>query len=267
MRPKIIMLSDFGHRDAYVGIMKSVLLSRCPEAQIVDLCHEVPAQNVLSGSHILATAVPYLSPGTTVVAVVDPGVGGKRRAVAVRTEDHVFVAPDNGLLTETFDIQPPLEAVVLDKPSFHLPDVSRTFHGRDIFSPCAGSIAAGTPLTEVGTPMDVEALVRLPEIGPLIKDDSIECRVVHVDHFGNVITNLRRPTLQALEREVTGIKIKGVVAPLRSTFGDVAEGNAVCYFNSTEYLELGIANRSAAEQFELGQRAMLHVLTKPAEHV
>lgn len=262
MRPKIIMLSDFGHRDAYVGIMKSVILARCPDAQIVDLCHDVPAQNVLSGAHILSTAVPYLEPGTTVISVVDPGVGGKRRAVAVRTDDFVFVAPDNGLLTEVFEHQPPREAVELDRREFHLPKVSQTFHGRDIFSPCGGHIAAGRALTDVGTPIAVESLVRLPEIGPMIKDESIEARVVHIDHFGNVITNLRRPTVNALDREVFGIKIKGTIAPLAMTFGDVPEGDAVCYFNSTDYLELGIRNRSAAEQFELSQRSMVHIVTQ-----
>ncbi len=262
MRPKIIMLSDFGHSDAYVGIMKSVILARCPDAQIVDLCHDVPRQNVLSGAHILATAVPYLEKGTTVIAVVDPGVGSKRRAVAVETPDFVFVAPDNGLLTEVFEHQPPKRAVVLDKPEFHLPNVSQTFHGRDIFSPCGGYLAAGRTLADIGTACDVQSLVRLPEIGPMIKDDSIEARVAHIDHFGNVITNLRRPTLDALRRHVFGIKIKGTIAPLRSTFGDVPEGDAVCYFNSTDYLELGIRNRSAAEQFELTQRSMLHVVTR-----
>lgn len=256
------MLSDFGHRDAYVGIMKSVMLARCPDAQIVDLCHELPAQNVLSGAHILATAVPYLEPRSTIIAVVDPGVGSKRRAIAIQTDDFVFVAPDNGLLTEIFEMQTPRRAVVLDKPEFHLPNVSRTFHGRDIFSPCAGHIAAGRDIEEIGTPIDVHSLVRLPEIGPLIKDDAIEARVVHVDHFGNVITNLRRPTVEALERDVFGIKIKGAIAPLGSTFGDVPEGDAVCYFNSSDYLELGIRNRSAADQYDLHQRAMLHVVTR-----
>lgn len=262
MRPKIIMLSDFGHRDAYVGIMKSVILARCADAQIVDLCHDVPAQNVLSGAHILASAVPYLEPGTTVIAVVDPGVGGKRRAVAVETEDFVFVAPDNGLLTDVYEFQSPQRAAVLDNPDYHLPVVSQTFHGRDIFSPCGGSIAAGRDLAEVGTLIDVDSLVRLPEIGPLIKDDSIEARVVHIDHFGNVITNLRRPTVDAFEREVFGIKIQGAIAPLRMTFGDVPEGDAVCYFNSSGYLELGIRNRSAAEQYDLRQRATLHIVTR-----
>lgn len=262
MRPQITMLSDFGHRDAYVGIMKSVVLGICPDVQIVDLCHDVPAQNVLSGAHILATAMPFLAPGTTVIAVVDPGVGTRRRAVAVETEDFVFVAPDNGLLTDVLDLQQPTSAVVLDNPDFHLDRVSQTFHGRDIFSPCAAHIASGRTLSEMGTPIDAKGLIRLPEVGPMIKEEAIECRVVHVDHFGNVITNLRRETLEALERDVVGIKIKGNLARLATTFGDVSEGDACCYFNSTDYLELGIRNRPASEQFDLSQRDMLHVVTR-----
>lgn len=262
MRPKLVMLSDFGHRDAYVGIMKSVALGICSDAQIVDLCHELPAQNVLSGAHILATAVPFLAPGSTVMAVVDPGVGTARRAVAVETEKFIFVAPDNGLLTEALDLQKPKRAFVLNNPQYHLARVSRTFHGRDIFAPCAAHLAAGVSLDELGTEIDVDSLVRLPEVGPLISDESIDCRVMHIDHFGNVITNLRRATLDALDRDVVGVKIKGNLAPIAQTFGDVSEGKPVCYFNSTDYLELGVRNRSAAEQFELEQRDMLYVVTR-----
>lgn len=261
-RPKIVMLSDFGHRDAYVGIMKSVILGISPDAQIVDLCHEVPAQNVLSGAHILATAVPFLAPGSVVLAVVDPGVGTSRRAIAVETPDFVFVAPDNGLLTEVFDEQPPQRVVELSKSEFHLPRVSRTFHGRDIFSPCAAHIANGRPLADVGEEFAVEEMVRLREVGPLIKDRAIECRIVHIDHFGNAITNLRRQTVEAMDRTIGSMRIKGNEAKFAETFGAVPEGTAVCYFNSTDYLELGINNGSAAEQFELQQRDMLHVVTQ-----
>lgn len=261
-RPKIVMLSDFGHQDAYVGIMKSVILGICPDAQLVDLCHEVPKQNVMSGAHILATAVPFLAPGSVVLAVVDPGVGTTRRAIAVRTPEFVFVAPDNGLLTDVLEEQPPLEVVELDRAEFHLPRVSRTFHGRDIFSPAAAHIAMGKSLDTIGTPFGSEELIRIPEVGPMIKDRAIECRIVHIDHFGNAITNLRRPTLEALERRVICMKIKGQEAKFADTFGDVPEGTPVCYFNSTDFLELGIRNRAASDQFDLDQRDMLHVVTE-----
>jgi S-adenosylmethionine hydrolase len=256
------MLSDFGHNDAYVGIMKSVILGICPDAQIFDLCHDVPAQNVLSGAHILATAVPFLPDDTIVVAVVDPGVGTNRRAVAVQTARNTFIVPDNGLLTEVFDLHPPERAVELDVSEYHLDRISQTFHGRDIFSPCGAHLAAGVDFDDVGTEIDVEGLIRLPEIGPLISEDAIEARVVHIDHFGNAITNLRRETVEALERDVDCVKIKGNRAPLATTFSDVAESAAVCYFNSTDYLELSVRNGSAAEQFELEQRDMLHVITR-----
>lgn len=262
MRPRIAMLSDFGHNDAYVGIMKSVILDICPDVQIVDLCHDVPAQNVLSGSHILATAVPFLPDDSIVVAVVDPGVGTNRRAVAVQTDSNVFVAPDNGLLTEVFDVHPPRRAVELDRPEYHLDRISQTFHGRDIFSPCGAHLAAGVDFLDIGSEIEVDSLIRLPEIGPLISEEAIECRVVHIDHFGNAITNLRRHTVEALGREVDCVKIKGNRAPHATTFADVAETAAVCYFNSTDYLELSVRNRSAAEQFEIEQRDMLHVITR-----
>lgn len=261
-RKNILMLSDFGHQDAYVGIMKSVILGITPDAQLVDLCHEVPKQNVMSGAHILSTAVPFMASGSTVLAVVDPGVGTSRRAIAVETDDFVFVAPDNGLLTDVFDDQPPRRVVVLDRAEFHLPRVSRTFHGRDIFSPVAAHLAAGRDLTDVGTVIDPEEIVRLREVGPLIKERAIECRIVHVDHFGNAITNLRRRTVGALGRTIRCMRIKGQEAPFAETFGDVGEGTAVCYFNSTDFLELGVRNRNAAEQFELSQRDMLHVVTE-----
>ncbi len=261
-RPKITMLSDFGHQDAYVGIMKSVILGICPDAQLVDLCHEVPKQNVMSGAHILATAAPFLPPGSVVLAVVDPGVGTSRRAIVVETDDLTFVAPDNGLLTDILEEHPPSRVIELDNADFHLPRVSRTFHGRDIFSPAAAHIAAGRDPGELGSEVDRAGLIRLPEIGPMIKDNAIECRIVHIDHFGNAITNLRRPTLDALDREIVCMKIKGQEAKFADTFGDVPEGTAVCYFNSTDFLELGIRNRAAAEQFELEQRALLHVVTR-----
>ena len=238
-----------------------MILDLCPDAQIVDLCHEVPAQNVLSGAHILATAMPFLSPGTIVLAVVDPGVGTTRRAIAIETSTFTFVAPDNGLLTEVLDVHEPITAVELSRAEFHLPRVSRTFHGRDIFAPCAAHLAAGRRPEEIGVPLEQDRLIRLPEVGPLIKDRAIECRVVHIDHFGNAITNLRRETVEALGRRITHIRIKGQEAPFADTFGAVAVGTPVCYFNSTDYLELGVRSRSAADQFELSQRVMLHVAT------
>ncbi len=257
----ITMLTDFGHRDAYVGIMKSVMHKICPDCRTIDLCHDVPAQNVLSGAFILSTTIPFLPSNSIVLAVVDPGVGTPRRAIAVETEDFVLIGPDNGLFTMVLERTPPVRAFELSNPEFQLPRVSSTFHGRDIFSPAAAHVAAGVDISSFGPKIDLKSLVRFPEIGPIIKERSVECRVVHIDHFGNCITNLSRDAMERMEREPTHVKIGNEIAPFHVTFGDVKEGEAVCYFNSSDYLEVGIRNRDAAAQFELKPRSMINVVT------
>jgi S-adenosylmethionine hydrolase len=257
----ITMLTDFGHRDAYVGIMKSVMHGICPDCTTIDLCHDVPAQNVLSGAFLLSTTIPFLPKDAVVLAVVDPGVGTPRRAVAVETEDVTLIGPDNGLFTLVLERTPAVRAFELSNPDYQLPRVSSTFHGRDIFSPAAAHVAAGVDISEFGPEVDLKSLVRFPEIGPIIKENSVECRVVHIDHFGNCITNLSREAMDRMEREPRHVKIGSEVAPFHVTFGDVKEGEAVCYFNSSDYLEVGIRNRDAAEQFELKPRSMINVVT------
>ena len=261
IRP-IAILSDFGHQDAYVGIMKSVVLSIFPEATMVDLCHDVPAQNVLSGAFLLATAAPFLPKGAIVLGVVDPGVGTSRRAVVVQTEDGLLIGPDNGLFSLVYEHSEPVQAYELQNPAFQLGEVSKTFHGRDIFAPACAHLARGADPASFGDEIDPNDLVRLPEIGPLIKDGAVECRVVHVDHFGNVITNLSRHVLEQMDRVPDGLKIGKVQVPFGQTFGDVGEGKPVCYFNSSGFLEIGVRNGRAAEFFEIKQRAMVHVLTR-----
>lgn len=262
MTRPIAILSDFGHQDAYVGIMRSVILSICPEAKLVDLCNDVPAQNVLSGAFLLATAAPFLPSGAVVLGVVDPGVGTSRRAVVVQTEDLLLVGPDNGLFSLVYEHSEPVQAFELQNPAFQLEEISKTFHGRDIFAPACGHLARGADPAAFGEEVDPSDLVRLPEIGPLIKEGAVECRVVHVDHFGNVITNLSRDVLEQMGRMPDHLKIGKVEVPFGQTFGDVGEGKPVCYFNSSGYLEIGVRNGRAVGFFELRQRSMVHVLTR-----
>lgn len=261
MQSLIALISDFGYRDAYVGIMKSVIHRINSDCRLIDLCHEVPAHNVLSGSYLLTSALSYLPEGAIILGVVDPGVGTHRRAIAVETEKVTLVGPDNGLFNMIYERQAPKRAVVLDRPEVHLKRVSKTFHGRDIFSPSAAHLSLGKDLEDIGTPIDTQSLVRLPEIGPLIKETGIECRIVHIDHFGNVVTNLSRTMLQATGREASCVRIGDVEAPFASTFADVKRSEPVAYFNSTDFLEVGIRNGSAAEQLELEQRHLIHLDT------
>jgi len=258
----IALISDFGYRDAYVGIMKSVIHRINPAVRMIDLCHEVPAHNVLSGSYLLATSAPFLPEKSIVLGVVDPGVGTSRRAVAVETEDLLLVGPDNGLFNMIYERQPPQRSVVLDNPDFHLDRVSKTFHGRDIFSPCAAHLSTGKDLEEIGTPIATDSLVRLPEIGPLLKEHGIECRIVHIDHFGNVVTNLSRTTMEAAGKTPEFVRVGETRAPFAETFADVSRNDPVAYFNSTNFLEIGIRNGSAADQLELKQRYLIHLETQ-----
>src|SRR5262249_38210989 len=149
--PVVALLTDFGTADGYVGVMKGVLLGIAPRAQVVDLSHDVPPQQIATGAWILHTAWRYFPPDSIFVCVVDPGVGGARRPVALRAGDRLFVGPDNGLFSYILASEPPESAVILDNPRFHLTAPSATFHGRDIFAPAAGHLAAGVPLASLGT--------------------------------------------------------------------------------------------------------------------
>lgn len=258
----IALISDFGYRDAYVGIMKAVIHSIAPEAYLIDLCHEVPAHNVMSGSYLVASAMPYLPDRSIILGVVDPGVGTRRRAIAVRTDTHTYVGPDNGLFHMAYDLEEPIEAIELTNPDFHLPRISKTFHGRDIFSPVAAHLARGVAFGDLGTEIDPNGLVRLPEIGPIIKEYGIESSIVHIDHFGNVVTNLSREVLEAAGKQARYVRIGEHRAQFAETFADVPKNDPVAYFNSTDYLEVGIRNGSAADQLQLKQRQMIHLETE-----
>ncbi|MDM7461951.1 MAG: SAM-dependent chlorinase/fluorinase, partial [bacterium] len=188
----IALLTDYGYTDTYVAQVKAVLLSICPTCEILDLTHGVAPQKVRSGAYLLATATPYLPDGTIVIAVVDPGVGTERRAVAVQGARHIYLAPDNGLLSLALRDDPPTLAVSLDNPRYHLPQVSDTFHGRDIFAPCAAHLANGVPLRALGTALDTTSLATLPDMEPEFLGRVIRCKPLHIDHFGNVVFNLRR---------------------------------------------------------------------------
>lgn len=246
--PLITLSTDFGNRDPFVGIMKGVILSLAPNARLVDLCHEIPPQDVWAGALALEAAVAFFPPGTIHLSVVDPGVGATRRPIAVRTARFTLVGPDNGLLSLALAQEPALVAVTLDNPAWHHQPVSATFHGRDIFAPVTGHLAAGVPLEQLGTPLPVDRLERvlLPE--PLPRTHGADLRVLAIDRFGNIALNLLRtqarrllPATEQFTLDLHGVSIPG---PCR-TFSDVPEGQPLCYFGSTDRLEIAIRNGHA----------------------
>ena len=245
----ISLTTDFGLKDGNVGVMKGVIWGIAPKAQIADLSHQITPQNVPEAALILARSAPYFPAGSIHLVVVDPGVGTERRPIAGRLEEHYFVLPDNGVLTIMLERaeqgQWPVEIVHLDQPQYWLPVVSNVFHGRDIFAPVAGHLAAGVPLGRLGTPIHDPVRLQLPQ--PERTRHGLRGEVIHLDHFGNISTNIRREHLDEA-RSVTvslcGVKIRG----LRRTFGENPPGTLIALYGSTGNLIISEVNGNAAQR-------------------
>jgi S-adenosylmethionine hydrolase len=184
----LVFLTDFGNKDGFAGVLKGVALSINPELKCVDLTHEIEPFNVLEGALVLKAHYKYFPKGSVFVCVVDPGVGTKRPAIAVRTPNYYFVAPMNGLLDLVLKEEKPLEVVQLTNPKYRLKAVNNTFHGRDIFTPAGAYISKGVPLKELGKPIKYRFLLKFPK--PKRFPGGVEGQIVYFDRFGNAITNI-----------------------------------------------------------------------------
>ncbi|MEM8714725.1 MAG: SAM-dependent chlorinase/fluorinase [Cyanobacteria bacterium P01_A01_bin.3] len=253
MSAVITLLSDFGWQDVYVGVMKGVIAAIAPNTTIVDLTHAVPAQDVATGGFQLANAVPYFPRNTVHVAVVDPGVGGQRRAVAVECECGIFIVPDNGLLSQVCDRFPAQAAVVLDNPEYwRVPDPSRTFHGRDIFAPVGAHLAAGILLAQVGSPIDPATLMHYSRPPVQQTKSSVAGTVQACDRFGNVITNIPGDLVDSSAAGARWVAIaNGRTVPGGCTYGDVALGEAVALIGSHGWIELAVNGGNARDQLHV----------------
>jgi S-adenosylmethionine hydrolase len=247
----ITLITDFGTQDGHVGAMKGVIRSLAPQADLVDISHEIRAQDVRHAGFVLKTAYSYWPADTIHVIVVDPGVGTKRRAVAVQTGAGTFVAPDNGVLSFVLDQEEVRAAVGLTNAAYWHHPVSASFHGRDIFGPAAAHLVAGVPLLELGESVSPGSLVTFAIPSPHRHlDGHMTIHVQHVDHFGNCTTDLPGEWLRAAPQwriEVPGVTLDGVA----HTFGDVPEGAPVALVDSTDYLAIAVRNGSAAETLAL----------------
>ncbi len=263
----IAILTDFGMDDTYLGMMKAAIAGISPAARIIDLTHAIPAGNVQRAAFEVWRVRPYLPPGTILLAVVDPGVGTKRRAIALKLPGLVCVGPDNGLFSFLLYSTDKYTAAELVNPRYQLLDISHTFHGRDIFAPAAAYLAQDIPLEDFG-PITQE-LIRIPD--PLLRDlgaGSIQGEIMHSDLFGNLITSIGKfdntddglslkpwipsfsaRTLIAQEYEV--LLPQGNVVPLGRTFGDAQKGEALAYIGSSSLLEIAINGGDAAKTLNL----------------
>jgi len=245
----LTLLTDFGIKDGNVGVMKGVIWGIAPHVQIADLSHTVNPQNIQEAALVLFRSAPYFPPGTVHVVVVDPGVGTARRPIAARLGHQRFVGPDNGVLTLLLEKvqreKQPVEIYHLDRQSFWRADVSHVFHGRDIFAPIGAHLANGMPLSSVGTQIKDPILIPWPQPQPT--DNGWKAEVVHIDHFGNISSNLMMEHLQStrpLKVRLGGAEINGLVR----TFGERPAGELVALFGSTGSLIVSVVNGSAADR-------------------
>jgi S-adenosylmethionine hydrolase len=217
----ITLLTDFGLRDVYAGILKGVIIGIAPSVAIVDLTHEIPPQDVRAASFCLAMSYPFFPKGTIHLAVVDPGVGTQRRAVAVAMDDSVLVGPDNGIFSGVFQKGVIQRAVALTRAEFWLTEnPGCTFHGRDIFAPAAAYLASGVPFARLGEAVDPATLVRLDPAGWSEDGDGFSGCIQYVDTFGNLVTDIpgrlvegKQWKIQAAGQEIPGGKTYGGVSP------------------------------------------------------
>lgn len=248
--PLITLLTDFGTTDSYVAEMKGVLLCRLPDAVLVDLTHAVPPGDVRAAAYLLGRVWHRFPPGTVHLAVVDPGVGTSRAALAIRAHDHWFVGPDNGLFTPVLR-DAAVEIAVLPTPDGAAP----TFHGRDLFAPAAAALAAGLPLASLGEPL-TSPPHRLAVTEPHYEGKSVVGEIVYVDRFGTLVTNLTTewfPPYAVLEVEDLDI------GPLRRTFGDVPTGGLLAYVGSGGAVEIAVRDGSASRRLGLGVGGRIRV--------
>jgi S-adenosyl-L-methionine hydrolase (adenosine-forming) len=255
--PTITFLSDYGLEGAFVGACHGVMARICPGARVIDVTHGIPRHDIRAGALALRDSLPYLPHGVH-LAVVDPGVGGERRAIALRTADgQLLVGPDNGMLWPgAVRLRGVDEAVDIGNSPYRLEQLSATFHGRDLFAPVAASLAAGRSLAEVGDPLSVHELVRLELPRPKVADGGLVATVVGVDRFGNIVLGAKAQHVeQAGFRlgQIVKVVNKGRPYELRfsATFGDVPCGEALLYIDGQRMLALAVNQGSAADHFGL----------------
>jgi S-adenosyl-L-methionine hydrolase (adenosine-forming) len=256
----VTLLSDFGLRDGYVAQMKGTILSLCPDAIITDISHDVERHDIPMGSFILETTAPYFPKDTIHVAVVDPGVGSPRKGIVIECEKALFVGPDNGLMARASEKLGLKSIYEIREKEFQRTPVSSTFHGRDVFAHTAGLIASGRRPREVGP--KVSKLEKLNLVTPNLSGKSLTCHVLHVDAFGNVITNVEEEMVQRMHVKVgETVEIRSWTRKLQAqyvrSYSEVDKGSVALLLGSQGFLELAVRERSAKDKLDV----------KPLDHL
>jgi S-adenosylmethionine hydrolase len=247
----ITLTTDFGWRDSYVAQMKGAILNLCPKARIVDITHQIEKFNITMGAHVLASAAPHFPSGTIHVAVIDPGVGTKRKAIIIQTENAFFIGPDNGLLSMAAG-QKIMHIYTIKDRKLMLSEISSTFHGRDIFCAAAGHLANGVSPSDLGT--ENNEIVKLGFDKVEKKLDCLTGQVIHIDNFGNIITNLSKNVVKSM---VTGkninLQMKNAKLKLRlcQAYEEVEAQKTLAIIGSQKFLEISINHGDAARIYRV----------------
>lgn len=259
----IAVITDFGHKDPFAGIVAGVILGLNPAARIVDVCHEIRPGDIRSAAFALHMAYDYFPPETIFLVVVDPGVGTGRKAVAVRAGGRTVICPDNGIVSFLLADHTADVVVEVTEERFFLPNVSSTFHGRDIFAPVAAHVSLGTELTELGPPMSEPFTFPMPETRRI--GDSLQGEIVYIDRFGNLITTIDRAVYEEWRGETPHSDVRVNFGSLEidgisGTYADSPHGHPAAVFAGTETLEIAINGENAAESLnaDIGMHVRLY---------
>jgi len=249
----ITLLTDFGLTDAYTAVMKGAVLSININAKLIDITHHISAGSIVQGAGILREAYSYFPEGTVHIAVVDPGVGSSRRLIAIKAAEHFFVGPDNGIFWPVIKENPDTEIVELTRQKYFLPDITDTFHGRDVFAPVAAHISLGTEISELGSPITAPEKLTLPE--PCQKGEILKGEIMRIDNFGNLITNIKAKILKDFlgsKKPVIHID-KYKITEICSTYSNRDRGKLLALINSSDYLEIAVNLGKASEYLNKAQ--------------
>ena len=249
----ITLTTDFGTEDGNVGVMKGVIYGINPYASIVDLSHDIAPQDIAAAAYVLRRAYGYFPQGTIHVVVVDPGVGSERRAIAVQAANALFVAPDNGVLThilQEFRQRGEKTRIInLTEPAYWLPQISNVFHGRDIFAPVAAHLSLGVEITALGK--EIDDVVMLSPLQLEIRQGKISGQVAHIDHFGNLLTNIPQSDLMSLGEWVTIRVAEREIRGLSNTFAHGQTGELIAYIDSSSHLAIAVVNGNAQQLLKI----------------
>ncbi|MCP4023068.1 MAG: SAM-dependent chlorinase/fluorinase [Desulfobacteraceae bacterium] len=260
LRKNIALLTDFGLKDIFAGVLKGVISSICPNARIIDVTHQVMPQDIEHASFLLLTAYRFFPKDTVFCVVVDPGVGSNRKAICIKTKDYYFIGPDNGLLWQAAKANNIEKIIHLTNEAYFLNTISATFHGRDIFAPCAAHICCGVPVDDLGPPLQEPVVY---EFSPIERKSNILIlSIIHIDRFGNVTLNISQEAFEPFQKQGFCLEINHYpVTSIYDTYAAAPKNELFVIAASNGFMEISLKNENAAERINarMHQKAALSV--------